>query len=163
MITLLLMQPVLSEGEGGAIEAVISAVLERIRKLDGNACHEETIGDYATYLNSLVNISSTKPLCSYIMVDTQYYLAPVMENYFLNTAYNYERDKIRAGICLELQNALLKFRRPQLWFQVSLKGGARKHLWNHELGQLFPTLRDLNRLTIKCESSERLDPRISSI
>lgn len=85
MITLLLMQPVLSEGEGGAIEAVIGAVLERIRKLDGNVCHEETIGDYATYLNSLVNVTSTKPLCSYIMIDSQYYLAPVMENYFLKT------------------------------------------------------------------------------
>lgn len=80
------MQPILSEGEGGAIEAVIGAVLERIRKYDGNVCHEETIGDYATYLNSLVNITSTKPLCSYIMIDSQYYLAPVMENYFLNTA-----------------------------------------------------------------------------
>ncbi len=40
MISLLLMQPVLSEGEGGAIEAVIGAVLERINKTDGTVCHE---------------------------------------------------------------------------------------------------------------------------
>lgn len=86
MIALLLMQPVLSDGEGGAVEAVIGAVLERINKYNGKVCHEETIGDYATYQNLLLNISSTKPICSYIMVDSSYYLAPVMENYFLKTA-----------------------------------------------------------------------------
>ena len=85
MISLLLMQPVLSEGQGGAIEAVIGAVLERINKTDGTICHEETIGDYATYQNMLLNISSTAPSCSYIMIDSNYYLAPVMDNYFLKT------------------------------------------------------------------------------
>ena len=44
MISLLLLGPVLSEGEGGAIEAGIAAVLERLNRTDGNACHEETIG-----------------------------------------------------------------------------------------------------------------------
>lgn len=86
MITLLLMQPVLSEGEGGAIEAVIGAVLERLNYTDGKVCHEETIGDYATYQNMLNNITSTAPGCTYQMVDTDFYLAPVMEHYFLNTA-----------------------------------------------------------------------------
>lgn len=85
MISLLLMQPVLSEGEGGAVEAVISAVLERINKTDGTVCHEETIGDYAAYQHLLVNESSTAPICTYIMIDTHYYLAPVMENYFVKT------------------------------------------------------------------------------
>ncbi|KAK3684641.1 hypothetical protein LTR37_020073 [Vermiconidia calcicola] len=85
LISLLLMQPVLSEGEGGAIEAVISAVLERINKTDGTVCHEETIGDYATYQNLLLNMSSTKPICSYIMVDSNYFLAPAMKSYFLDT------------------------------------------------------------------------------
>ncbi len=60
MITLLLMQPVLSEGQGGAIEAVIGAVLERINKTDGYVCHEETIGDYATYQHLLLNQRSNK-------------------------------------------------------------------------------------------------------
>lgn len=44
MISALLMLPVLSEGEGGAIEAVLSAVLERVNGSDGSVCHEETIG-----------------------------------------------------------------------------------------------------------------------
>ena len=85
MISLLLMQPVLSEGEGSAVEAVISAVLERINKTDGRVCHEETIGDYATYQHLLLNETSTAPICTYVMVDTDYYLAPVMENYFVKT------------------------------------------------------------------------------
>ena len=78
-------------------------------------------------------------------------------------AYHDDLTSIDAGVCMQLQGALLKFRRSQLSFLVSLKGGARKHLWTRELGELFPTLRDLNRLTIKCESSERFHPRISNI
>lgn len=67
MISLLLLQPVLSEGEGGAIEAVIAAVLERVNRTDGSVCHEETIGDYATYLNEQMNITSTEAQCDYKM------------------------------------------------------------------------------------------------
>ncbi|KAI7475304.1 hypothetical protein KC357_g4958 [Hortaea werneckii] len=85
MISLLLLQPVLSEGEGGAIEAVISAVLERVNSTDGSVCHEETIGDYATYLHLQENVTSTAPICSYIMIDSDYFLMPVMQNYFLAT------------------------------------------------------------------------------
>jgi len=44
MITALLMEPVLSYGEGSAMEAVIGAVLERLNRTDGRVCHEETIG-----------------------------------------------------------------------------------------------------------------------
>jgi hypothetical protein len=44
MIATLLLNPVLSEGSDGAIEAVIGAVLERINRTDGSVCHEETIG-----------------------------------------------------------------------------------------------------------------------
>lgn len=44
MIAALLLEPVLSEGKGGAIEAVIAGVLERINRTDGSVCHEETIG-----------------------------------------------------------------------------------------------------------------------
>ncbi|KAF2172082.1 carbohydrate-binding module family 52 protein [Zasmidium cellare ATCC 36951] len=88
MIAALLLQPVLSEGEGGAIEAVIAAVLERLNKTSGIVCHEETIGDYATFLNLQDNITgpeALRPGCTYQMVDTDYYLAPLMENYFLKT------------------------------------------------------------------------------
>ncbi|KAK3117370.1 hypothetical protein LTR53_001360 [Teratosphaeriaceae sp. CCFEE 6253] len=86
MISALLLQPVLSEGEGGAVEAVIAAVLERLNRTDGSACHEETIGDYATYLNLEKNITSTAPGCDYKMVDTDYYLPPLMVNYFVHNA-----------------------------------------------------------------------------
>ena len=44
MIAALLLRPVLSEGQGGALEAVIGAVLERINSTDGSVAHEETIG-----------------------------------------------------------------------------------------------------------------------
>ena len=44
MIATLLLNPVLSQGQGGAIEAVIGAVLERLNRTDGSVCHEETIG-----------------------------------------------------------------------------------------------------------------------
>jgi hypothetical protein len=68
MIAALLLQPVLSEGEGSAMEAVLAGVLERINATDGSACHEETIGDYATWLNLKANITSTAPQCDYKMV-----------------------------------------------------------------------------------------------
>ena len=44
MIATLLLNPVISQGEGSAMEAVIGAVLERINRTDGSVCHEETIG-----------------------------------------------------------------------------------------------------------------------
>lgn len=44
MIAALLLDPVLSYGKGGSMEAVIGAVLERINRHDGSVCHEEVIG-----------------------------------------------------------------------------------------------------------------------
>jgi hypothetical protein len=92
MISLLLLQPVLSEGQGGAIEAVIGAVLERINRTDGSVCHEETIGDYATYLNLQNKITSTAPQYDYKMVDSDYYLPIVMQNYFVQSAAGQSRS-----------------------------------------------------------------------
>lgn len=46
LISLLLLSPILSGGEHGAIEAGLSSVLERIDIEDGSVCHEENIGDY---------------------------------------------------------------------------------------------------------------------
>ncbi|KUJ06406.1 glycogen debranching enzyme, partial [Mollisia scopiformis] len=83
MISALLLEPVLSEGKGGAIEAVIAGVLERINRTDGSVCHEETIGDYATWMNLQNNITSTAPLCDYKMIDSDYYLPVLMDRYFL--------------------------------------------------------------------------------
>ena len=87
MIASLLLQPVLSDQ---AIEAVIGAVLERINSTDndGSVCHEETIGDYATYLNEMMNITSTAPSYSYIMIDSDYYLPILMDRYFLTPGTN---------------------------------------------------------------------------
>ncbi|KAF2816962.1 glycogen debranching enzyme [Mytilinidion resinicola] len=91
MLSLLLLQPVLSEGEGGAIEAVIGAFLERVNRTDGSACHEETIGDYTTYLNRNKNITSTAPQCDYKMIDTDYYLPVILKNYFVDSTIGKSR------------------------------------------------------------------------
>ncbi|EXJ77675.1 hypothetical protein A1O3_09904 [Capronia epimyces CBS 606.96] len=82
MISALLLEPVLSQGNGSATEAVIGAVLERINRTDGSVCHEETIGDYATYLNLQNNMTSTAPGFTYPMIDTDYYLPVLMAQYF---------------------------------------------------------------------------------
>jgi hypothetical protein len=92
MISALLLEPVLSQGDGSAIEAVIGAVLERINKTDGSACHEETIGDYATYLNLENNITSTEPDYDYKMIDTDYFLPVLMQRYFLATSTGKSRS-----------------------------------------------------------------------
>ena len=88
MIATLLLQPVLSDQ---AVEAVIGAVLERINRTDGSVCHEETIGDYATYLNEKNNVTSTAPLYDYKMIDSDYYLPVLMDRYFLENANGSKR------------------------------------------------------------------------
>lgn len=82
MISGLLLEPVLSIGNNSATEAIIGAVLERMNRTDGSVCHEETIGDYATFLNLQKNITSTAAGFTYPMVDTDYYLPILMERYF---------------------------------------------------------------------------------
>ena len=86
MISALLLEPVLSQGNGSAMEAVLGAVLERINRTDGSVCHEETIGDYATFLNYQNNITSTAASCTYPMIDTDYYLPILMERYFTQSS-----------------------------------------------------------------------------
>ncbi|RYO83285.1 hypothetical protein DL762_006194 [Monosporascus cannonballus] len=91
MITMLLMEPVLSTGKGGAFEAGIAAVLERLNKTDGSAAHEETIGDHATYLNLQENITSTAPQYDYKMIDTDYFLPVLLVDYFIKNAVGRSR------------------------------------------------------------------------
>jgi len=91
MISLLLLQPVLSEGENSAVEAVIGAVLERVNRSDGTVCHEEVIGDYATWLNLQKNVSSTAPQCDYKMVDTDYFLPISLKSYLVNSPVGQKR------------------------------------------------------------------------
>lgn len=81
MIAMLLMKDRLSNE---ALEAGIGAVLER-ENATGVICHEETIGDYATLTNLLDNVTSTAPSYSYIMIDSDLYLQPLLVEYFLNT------------------------------------------------------------------------------
>lgn len=82
MIAMLLMRDRLSPV---ALEAGIGAVLER-SNATGVICHEETIGDYATLLNLLDNVTSTAPSYSYIMIDSDFYLQPLLAQYLLNTS-----------------------------------------------------------------------------
>ncbi|KAI5370326.1 putative endo-1,3(4)-beta-glucanase 1, carbohydrate binding protein [Septoria linicola] len=112
MIATLLLQSILSEGEGGAIEAVIGAVLERLNRTTGVVCHEETIGDYATYLNiQQKGNASTAPGCTYLMVDTDYFLAPLLENYFLRSEAGQQRreDFMNTKATLDFGNAGLTY------------------------------------------------------
>jgi hypothetical protein len=94
MISTLLLQPVLSED---AIEAVIGAVLERVNRSDGSACHEEVIGDYATFLNLEEGIASTDYRCDYSMVDTDYFVPILIHSHFVrNRHYKAGLDRLKA-------------------------------------------------------------------
>jgi hypothetical protein len=90
MLSLLLMQPVLSEA---AIEAVIGAVLERVNRTDGTVCHEEVLGDYATWLNKKKGINSSAPGCDYKMIDTDFMLPIAMKSYFVDTDAGKQRSE----------------------------------------------------------------------
>ncbi|EPS27768.1 hypothetical protein PDE_02712 [Penicillium oxalicum 114-2] len=91
MISALLLEPVLSSGNGSAMEAVIGAVLERINRTDGSVCHEETIGDYATWINLQNNISSNAMVCDYKMIDSDYFLPVLMQKYFVDNPIGRKR------------------------------------------------------------------------
>ncbi|KAF8608372.1 hypothetical protein BDV93DRAFT_486991 [Ceratobasidium sp. AG-I] len=68
-----------------AIEAVIGAAIERVNYTDGHVAHEETIGDYATF----VNINSGHPergnavFLDYKMKDTHYLILPQLLTWVL--------------------------------------------------------------------------------
>jgi len=111
MISLLLLEPVLSEGDDGAVEAVIGAVLERINRTDGSVCHEETIGDYATYLNQQNNLSSTAPEYDYKMIDTDFFLPVVLERYLVQSSVGQPRtaDFLATQATVDPDNAGLTY------------------------------------------------------
>jgi len=91
MISTLLLQPILKET---AVEAVIGSVLERINRTDGSACHEETIGDYATFLNLQEGNGSTEYRCDYSMVDTDYFVPILVHSHFMG--YGAGLDRLKA-------------------------------------------------------------------
>uniref|UniRef100_A0A0B7K8D2 Glycogen debranching enzyme n=2 Tax=Bionectria ochroleuca TaxID=29856 RepID=A0A0B7K8D2_BIOOC len=93
MISMLLLKDILSAGEGSAFEAGVIALLERIDRSDGSVAHEETIGDYATYLNKQAGLISTAPLYDYKMVDTDFFLPILLAEYFINNPVGKNRVK----------------------------------------------------------------------
>jgi hypothetical protein len=109
MISALLLEPVLSQGNGSATEAVIGAVLERINRTDGSVCHEETIGDYATYSNLQENKTSTDPGFTYPMIDTDFYLPVLMARYFNSSPSRIRPLLSRQAGNLDPQNNNLTF------------------------------------------------------
>ncbi|KAK5044948.1 hypothetical protein LTR84_010320 [Exophiala bonariae] len=109
MISALLLEPVLSQGNGSATEAVIGAVLERINRTDGSVCHEETIGDYATYLNLEENITSTDPGFTYPMIDTDFYLPVLMQQYFNSSPDRVQPLLSRKAGTVDPENANLTY------------------------------------------------------
>ena len=71
MISLLLLNPVLYEGELGIIEAGLSAVLERVNGEDGSVCHEENLGDYPAACAALNPDKTLEAQYDYKMVRKQ--------------------------------------------------------------------------------------------
>lgn len=68
MISLLLLNPILSEGQHGIIETGLSAALERINGEDGSVCHEENLGDYPAACAALNANNSPENQYDYKMV-----------------------------------------------------------------------------------------------
>ncbi|KAH9902577.1 hypothetical protein C8Q73DRAFT_670858 [Cubamyces lactineus] len=81
LIALRLLMPTLTSE---AIEAALGAVIERANTT-GALCHEETIGDYASFVNIQNNRSDlgNQPFYDYKMIDTDLLLLPAMSHYFL--------------------------------------------------------------------------------
>ena len=84
LLALRLLLPVISPTSA---EAILGAVLERTNTT-GALCHEETIGDYASFVNINNNQSNlgNTPSYSYVMLDTDFLLLPVMAEYYANNA-----------------------------------------------------------------------------
>lgn len=92
MISMLLMSSILSSGENSALEAGISSVLERINRTDGSAAHEESIGDYATWLNQQEDgVASTAPRYDYHMIDTDYFVPIILVDYLVKNEVGHSR------------------------------------------------------------------------
>ncbi len=69
-------------------------MLERINITSGEVCHEETIGDYATFVNLAEGQleKGNEPFYDYKMKDTHYVLLPQLADYLLR--YKPHQDRI---------------------------------------------------------------------
>ncbi|KAJ6119992.1 hypothetical protein N7523_004272 [Penicillium sp. IBT 18751x] len=121
MISALLLEPVLSSGNGSSMEAVIGSVLERINRTDGSVCHEETIGDYATWTNLQDNITSNAMICDYKMIDSDYYLPILMEKYFLQNPVG----QTRVSAFFNMSSNINEANRNLTWGQLATINAAR--------------------------------------
>ncbi len=90
MLALRLLLPVISQTSA---EAILGAVIERTNDT-GTLCHEETVGDYASFINMQANLSQlgNTPSYSYVMLDTDFLLLPVLADYFLTTPQGMNRS-----------------------------------------------------------------------
>lgn len=88
-----------------ASEAILGAVLERLNTT-GAICHEETIGDYASFVNINNNQSylGNAPSYSYVMLDTDFLLLPSLSHYFLSTPQGQNRSQTFLQQQATLQN-----------------------------------------------------------
>lgn len=91
LLALRLLLPVISPT---AAEAILGAVIERTNDT-GTICHEETIGDYASFVNIQNNQSElgNTPYYNYVMLDTDFLLLPVLADYFLTTPQGANRSE----------------------------------------------------------------------
>ncbi|KAJ9113652.1 hypothetical protein QFC22_005961 [Naganishia vaughanmartiniae] len=102
LLTLRLLLPTLTST---ASEAVLTGVMERLNGT-GLVCHEETIGDYASFANVQNNQSSlgASPVYNYVMADTDYLLLPSVSHYFLSTPQGTNRSTAFLARNATLQN-----------------------------------------------------------
>jgi len=102
LIALRLMMPLL---QSDAIEAALGAVLERAN-MTGALCHEETIGDYASFVNIGSNMSElgNTPYYDYKMIDTDLELLPAVAHYFLDLPQGKHRSTSFMATKAVLQN-----------------------------------------------------------
>ncbi|KAI0350022.1 hypothetical protein OH77DRAFT_1431415 [Trametes cingulata] len=102
LIALRLLMPTLTSE---AIESALGAVIERTNST-GALCHEETIGDYASYVNIQNNRSDlgNQPFYDYKMIDTDLLLLPAMSHYFLDLPQGSDRANLFFNRSATLQN-----------------------------------------------------------
>ncbi|KAA8911974.1 hypothetical protein TRICI_003660 [Trichomonascus ciferrii] len=92
LFAIMMLLPVLKRE---AVETVFASVFERMylngvntdsgQSQEGEVCNQETLGDYAGWINSRIGRSDDAHVFSYGMKDTNFLLLPAIANYFLET------------------------------------------------------------------------------
>lgn len=92
-----------------AIESVLGGVLERINITSGQVCHEETIGDYATFVNLGEGQpeKGNEPFYDYKMKDTHFVLLPQLADYLLR--YNATSNSTNSSTSLQASSEARQF------------------------------------------------------